>query len=313
MQLAIIIPAYKDTYLRSALDSIAAQTCKDFTLYIGDDCSPYNIGSIVDEFKDKIDLVYKRFDINLGGRDLVAQWERCIDMSQDEPYIWLFSDDDVMEPRCVEEFLNLSKEIRDNYLIHFNIGVIDEFKEGLQSLNRSYPQKLTAKDYLDEKLHLSGRKGLNSYVVEFVFARFLYNKCNKFQNYDLAWGADFITWLKFSGECSGIYTIASEGTHVLWRRSSQNISPDKSKPIMMRKLYAIIDYTSFIKQWLNDHGYKYSFKYSKYIWGEMKRNISILDNKDIKNLTQAYYSKIGFELPAFFSQLFLKLIKPLKK
>ena len=103
-KLAIVIPAYKSTFLSAALDSIASQTCKDFTLYIGDDCSPNNIGEIVDRYRDKINLVYKRFDSNLGGRDLVAQWERCIDMTQDEPWLWLFSDDDVMERNCVEEF-----------------------------------------------------------------------------------------------------------------------------------------------------------------------------------------------------------------
>ena len=71
-KLAIVIPAYKATFLRAALDSIAAQTCQDFTLYIGDDCSPYQLGAIVDEYRDKIDLFYERFDTNLGGKDLVA-------------------------------------------------------------------------------------------------------------------------------------------------------------------------------------------------------------------------------------------------
>ena len=86
-QLAIIIPAYKAAFLPAALDSIAAQTCKDFTVYVGDDCSPEPIGSIVEKYRDKMDIVYKRFDTNLGGTDLVAQWERCIAMSQNEPYI----------------------------------------------------------------------------------------------------------------------------------------------------------------------------------------------------------------------------------
>ena len=95
--LAIVIPAYKSTFLAAALDSIAAQTSLDFTLYIGDDCSPNHLGAIVDRYRDRINLVYHRFDTNLGGKDLVAQWERCIDMSQGEEWIWLFSDDDVME------------------------------------------------------------------------------------------------------------------------------------------------------------------------------------------------------------------------
>ena len=80
-RLAIVIPTYKATFLPAALDSIAAQTCKDFTLYVGDDCSPEPIGDIVEQYRDKIDLVYQRFDTNLGGKDLVAQWERCIAMS----------------------------------------------------------------------------------------------------------------------------------------------------------------------------------------------------------------------------------------
>lgn len=95
--LAIVIPAYKSTFLAAALDSIAVQTCQDFTLYIGDDNRPNHLGAIVDRYRDRINLVYHRFDTNLGGKDLVAQWERCIDMSQGEEWIWLFSDDDVME------------------------------------------------------------------------------------------------------------------------------------------------------------------------------------------------------------------------
>ena len=68
-RLAIVIPAYKATFLPAALDSIAMQACKDFTLYVGDDCSPEPIGNIVEQYRDKIDLVYQRFETNLGGKD----------------------------------------------------------------------------------------------------------------------------------------------------------------------------------------------------------------------------------------------------
>jgi len=62
-KLAIIIPAYKATFLPATLDSIAAQTCQDFTLYVGDDYSPEPIGSIVEQYRDNVDLVYKRLAI----------------------------------------------------------------------------------------------------------------------------------------------------------------------------------------------------------------------------------------------------------
>ena len=60
--LAIVIPYYKKTFFRETMESIAAQTCKDFVLYIGDDASPENPKEILEEYKDKIQIVYHRFD-----------------------------------------------------------------------------------------------------------------------------------------------------------------------------------------------------------------------------------------------------------
>ena len=228
---AIIIPAYKATFLPAALDSIAAQTCKDFTLYVGDDCSPEPIGSIVERYRDIIDLVYQRFDTNLGGKDLVAQWERCIAMSQDEPYIWLFSDDDVMEPNCVEALLKQIDETNGAYdLYHFDVNEINDEGKVTKQLP-VYPKVLSAYDFYKGKT--SGR--YRSYVVENVFSRRIYEQTGGFKNFDLAWGSDVATWCIFCGK-KGMNKVSD--AHVLWRRSSQNITPDKSRQISERKLMA---------------------------------------------------------------------------
>ena len=159
--LAIVIPAYKSTFLAAALDSIAAQTCQDFTLYIGDDCSPNNLEEIVDKYRDKINLVYKHFNTNLGGKDLVAQWERCIDMSQDEEWIWLFSDDDVMEASCVEIFYKSIQETNASYdLYHFDVKVINDDGK-ITSIPDKYPQDLDNFSYYKGKL-----KGKYASLVE---------------------------------------------------------------------------------------------------------------------------------------------------
>lgn len=94
--MAIVIPAYKGRFLKKTLDSIAVQAHKDeFVLYIGDDASPERLDKIVESYQNKVNLVYHRFSENMGGKDLVAHWERCIQLSA-EPFIWLFSDDDLM-------------------------------------------------------------------------------------------------------------------------------------------------------------------------------------------------------------------------
>ena len=66
-KIAIVIPAYKCRFLRQTLDSIVVQTCRSFTVYIGDDASPQNLKEIVSDYADKMNIVYRRFDTNLGG------------------------------------------------------------------------------------------------------------------------------------------------------------------------------------------------------------------------------------------------------
>ena len=230
-RLAIVIPAYKAMFLPAALDSIAAQTCKDFTLYVGDDCSPEPIGDIVELYRDKIELVYQRFDTNLGGKDLVAQWERCIAMSQDEPYIWLFSDDDVMEPNCVEQLLKQIEDTKGKYdLYHFDSYRIDENGK-FELLRKPYPPILTSYDYFKGKM--LGR--YDSYVVENVFSRSIYEQSGGFKNFDLAWGSDVATWCIFSND-KGMCSVP--GALIGWRRSSQNITPKKTRETAERKLMA---------------------------------------------------------------------------
>ena len=243
--LAIIIPAYKDTYLKVALDSIAAQTCHDFVLYIGDDCSPFQLEPIVEGYKDKINLVYQRFDTNLGGTDLVAQWERCIAMSMDEPYIWLFSDDDVMDPNCVEEFLKHLKKTRGLYdLYHFDINEINESGEVTRQMC-NYPDVLQAYDYYKGKIF--GK--YPSYVVENIFSRKVYDQSGGFKNFDLAWGSDTATWAMFCGK-KGMFKIPS--AHVNWRRSSQNISPNRTRPISERKIMAVCNFLDWSYGYFSD-------------------------------------------------------------
>lgn len=287
--LSIVIPAYKSTFLAAALDSIAAQTCQDFTLYIGDDCSPHNLVEIVDRYRDKINLVYKRFDTNLGGKDLVAQWERCIDMTQGEDWLWLFSDDDVMEKNCVEEFYKTIKEKPKAGLIHFNVNRLDNATGKISPLPK-FPDFCSSKFYLDEKL-----KGhLISFVVEFVVRRDVFFDNGRFQNFDMAWGSDFISWVKFSDAAGGIVT--SDHAKVLWRKSNENISPDKSNPVLVRKIHSLISNAKWILDFTSQKGYGNKWFYTKYPLGEIRRNKALLSREQKTELLKEYRECIQ---PAF--------------
>lgn len=125
-KLAIVIPAYKVDFFETVLFSLAQQTCKDFTVYIGEDCSRDDFKSLIEQYSKQLDIVYRRFEVNFGGHDLVAQWNRCIQLTQNEPWLWLFSDDDIMGPRCVECFFNtiaIDNGAFDIY--HFDVKIVD--------------------------------------------------------------------------------------------------------------------------------------------------------------------------------------------
>lgn len=230
--MAIVIPAYKETFLRQTLESIANQTDKRFHLYVGDDCSPYDLESIVNEFEDRIALTYKRFDTNLGGKDLVAQWERCIAMSEEEPYIWLFSDDDIMGENCVEQFYKSLPAHPDYDVFHYDVDVID--KEGKVIRKVRYPSEISSRELYRSKI----KGSLECFVVEYIFSRKIYEKSGGFVRFDLAWGSDLATWVKF-GQDKGIYTIP--GAVVYWRSSGENISTNEKPEILQRKTLALVE------------------------------------------------------------------------
>lgn len=280
--LAIIIPAYKNTFLKETLDSISCQSCQDFTLYIGDDCSPYELYPIIEQYITKINIVYKRFDTNLGGKDLVGQWKRCIDMTDGEPYIWLFSDDDIMDVNCVAKFYDAIKHNPDAGLLHFNINKINDKSQQVYSF-QPWPKYCSTKEYIDGKL---GAKGYISYVVEFIVRRDIYEKCRGFENFDLAWGSDFISWIKFSDEANGIITI--DGARVNWRESNENISPNKNPQIIYRKLKSVILYTKWISDFAKNKKYGKVWFYSKFALGELRRNKNILSKTEFDKLLVFY-------------------------
>jgi glycosyltransferase involved in cell wall biosynthesis len=238
-RLAIVIPAYKSMYFSQALLSIANQTNKEFTLYIGDDCSPDNLYSIVEKYENRIQIVYKHFDENLGGKDLVAQWERCIDLIGDEEWIWLFSDDDMMDPTCVQNFYHTLYQNPDFDLFHFNVLKIDEHEIIIGNFY-SFHEILTTEEFLLRKLHV----GYFSTVVEYIFRKAHFDEKGRFQNFDLAWGSDDAIWIKLSKN-KGIRNI--ENSKVYWRKSLLNISSIvKDKEIVIRKMNAQIEFACWI-------------------------------------------------------------------
>ena len=239
--LAIVIPYYKLDFIKETLKSIQQQTDKRFVLYIGDDNSPFSLQSHIDDIaKDFANAFhYVKFSNNLGSVSLTKQWERCIDITDNEPYIWLFSDDDIMPQDAVERFYRLiDKEVNID-VSRFNVEIIDH-KGILIGKSLPHPSFETAEEFI--KRRLAGK--CISTACEYIFSRKIYKEKNGFVDLPLAWAADDATWAIYAEE-DGIYTMP--GKPVSWRMSGQNISSDTGKTFE-KKVEASILFIQFISK-----------------------------------------------------------------
>lgn len=312
-ELAIVIPAYKIDFFEETLKSLSNQTCKDFTVYVGDDCSPSDFGSLIEEYKDRLDIRYTKFKTNLGSKDLVAQWTRCIELTEGEPWLWLFSDDDVMGERCVESFY---KVVKSNYiydLYHFDIDAIDDSGKVIFECRR-FPDVLSSLDFYKKK----EKDDIDCFVVEYIFSRNVYEETGGFQNFELAWGADIATWVKFSHN-KGIKNIP--GAHVYWRKSNINITPNREPDIVMRKFLINVEYFAWINNFFgpdmiakfNEYAFTRNFVFYSRIL--TRKQLSEVSDKaiELRVTTESKKLMLQFLLPLIrVAKLIKSKIKPKK-
>lgn len=234
--LAIVIPAYKIKYFDAGLSSIAAQTNKNFKLYVCDDGSKEDIKSITDKYTDQLNIQYYRFPDNAGKDNLIKHWNRSVELA-DEEWIWLFSDDDIMSPGCVQAFFDALHSTKGKYNVYrFNIEMINAEGEVI-CIKEPHPQIESGYEFLQRRL-LS--KSLSA-AVEYIFRKEVFEQNSGFVNFPLAYCSDDASWITFADD-KDIYTIG--GNAVQWRASGVNISA--SKGLQNQKAVALIKFVEFI-------------------------------------------------------------------
>lgn len=220
-QLAIIIPAYKSKFLRQTLDSLVNQSNQNFNLYIGDDNSPFNLKEIITDYKDKLTITYHKFPNNIGGKNIVNQWSRCVELTKNEKWIWLFSDDDIADTNCVETFYETIKIDSEKYDVYrFNTRIIDDNNKIIGD-NES-PFEENAFDMCLDILKL--KRG--HCMPDHIFSKRKYNILGGFVYTNYAQAADWATSINFATE-KGICSM--KNAKINWRYGTSNISGNAHK------------------------------------------------------------------------------------
>jgi hypothetical protein len=229
-KLAVIIPAFKGDFLARTLESLVRQTDQRFNIYVCDDASPADIHSITCSALGERPYTYKRFENNVGGASIAKHWDRCVALVR-EPWVWLFSDDDLMDPGCVEafyKFLETEGEVTD--LLRFDGWIVDEHDK----ITELFPTNLDRESWLEFAYgHLMGWR--RSFMQQLVFRRYAFERTGGFLDLPLGWSTDDAAIIAM-GRQRPLRRIA--GARVYWRCSRKNITPCPSLKVRKNKLRA---------------------------------------------------------------------------
>lgn len=126
MFVSIIVPVYNvEQYLKECIESILAQTWKNFEVILVDDGSTDSSGKICDEYSQKkefISVIHKKN----GG--LSSARNAGIDVAQGD-YLAFIDSDDVVHPRYLSELVAIvKKEKADLAACHFCVGSLCRWK-----------------------------------------------------------------------------------------------------------------------------------------------------------------------------------------
>lgn len=107
MLLSICIPTYnRPENLKNCLDSIAKQVSTDFEVCISDNASKADIGKIIQPFKKKFKIRFKRNKKNLGFAMNVLN----VSLMARGRFIWFLGDDDLLTKNSLSFLIKLIKK-----------------------------------------------------------------------------------------------------------------------------------------------------------------------------------------------------------
>lgn len=210
---SFVMPAYKKRFLFKAIDSILKQSYKDFELIIVNDSSPEDLEEIVNQFKDTR-IRYVINEKNIGGYDLVANWNHCLQFANND-YIILATDDDMFEI----DFLSKAEALISRYP---NVNII---RSGVKKINEHeivLDCEFPLKEYMtDREFTLFYAKGGTiSCISNYIFRKDALKKSGGFISFPHAHYSDDATVLALS--YNGIACIPSN--EMSFRVSDINLS-----------------------------------------------------------------------------------------
>lgn len=235
---SFILPAYKARFLKQAIKSILNQSYLTFELVIIDDTSPENIEEIVLSFDDSR-IKYVRNEKNIGGENLVKQWNHCLQFAQGE-YVVMAADDDLYHPDFLKECIWLAQKYPEVDIIRVGAKQIDE-QNRLIGIDGIIPEKCSKYQFLYYWLQAMIFTCIGNYMFRATTI-----KEKQFIDFPSAFGSDTATTIMLAE--NGIANSAK--MFFSFRLSTIHLSSN------MNKLDEKLEANSLLFEWLRNLNYE---------------------------------------------------------
>lgn len=215
IKFSVTVPAYKAQYLAECIDSILAQTYKNFELIIVNDASPQDLDSIVSKYDDPRIRYYKN-KVGFGAEHVVGNWNTCLEYTTGD-YVICMGDDDKLMPDCLEQYAKLINQHPDLDLYHAMTLMINENSDviGVQPPRPVYESVFSAIYYR------WFRNTRPQYIGDWLFKTETLKSAGGFIDLPYAWESDDLSAYR-AAATSGVANLQVPG--FLYRINSQTIS-----------------------------------------------------------------------------------------
>ena len=225
MKFSVTIPAYKAKFLKECIESILAQTYKDFELIIVNDASPEDLTSIVQSFDDPRIRYYVN-EANCGALNVVDNWNKCLSYATGD-YVICMGDDDKLLPNCLEEYIKLINLFPKLGVYHGWTEIIDERSHVIR-MQEARPLKESVYSMIWHRWH-----GRIQYIGDFLFKTSQLRTIGGYYKLPYAWASDDIT-VFLMAEKYGIVHV--DKPNFFYRINDQTITSTGNALIKMNAL-----------------------------------------------------------------------------
>lgn len=183
---SITVPAFKAQYLSECIDSILAQTYKNFEVIIVNDASPQNLDSIVSKYDDPRIHYYKN-KVGFGAKHVVGNWNKCLEYAKGD-YVICMGDDDKLKPCCLEEYAKLINKYPNFNVYHALTEMIDE-NSNFMYMQEARPEREGVYSMMYGRL----KNGRVQYIGDWLFKTDWLRSNRGYVDVPMAWGSDDLT------------------------------------------------------------------------------------------------------------------------